>query len=248
MREMRPPRNYFVRDIPAGCRDAFARGGQLVLDEPVSGARGTHGATGRCGTAALAGSIAGSGRGALEIFAGGAANAGGGGAHRSNAAGGYAGVQPEEFFVDRVVHRYGAREFAACARAVQLGDVGAAQPAVSGSDGRAAGRSVDAEVARIFPGGAGRGAPVSGNHRHNDEPRGRLAVHPTGTLCGARGYAGVADGDAFQAHGAACGPSCGKRGISWSGWDCCGLAWRSRRIARHIRRRYGRCASRNSCC
>ena len=102
------------------------------------------------------------------------------GAGRSDAACRHTGLQPQEFLFDRLLHRRGARKSAPRARAVQLRNVGAAEPPLSRSRWPTPPRrSVDPEVARLLPRRAGRRASVPGHHRRHHEPRRRLAVHST---------------------------------------------------------------------
>ena len=101
-------------------------------------------------------------------------------------------ARPHESVFHFVLRRRGAREPAPGARAVQHGNVGAAEPAVPAGQQHHRERGVAAAFARILSRGAGGRASVSGRDRFDHVARRGMAVHPTGTIRRAHRRTGAA--------------------------------------------------------
>ena len=240
----------FCARVPARRRDAVARGGQLVLDEPVSGARGTHGAACRCGTCSF-GSISRRKR---------ALGAGDFCWKRCGRRRLQGPIDPTRLVDTLVFSRKNSSSIVSCIATarenlrhvreqcssemweqlnrlyLEVMDARPEEAWMLKSHGFF--RAVQ-EGAHLFQGITD--ATMSHGEGWQYIQLGRYVERD--------GYAGVVDGDAFQAYWRRpARTKLSKARNIWSGWDCCGLAWPLRRIARRIRPRYGPCASRNSCC
>ena len=142
-------------------------------------------------------------------------------------------ARPRQPRVDRRLHRRRARERAAGARADQLRDVGAAQPAVPRP---CSGDVPDAELdqpARTSssPSVIERRAPVPGRHRRDDDARRGLAVHRARPLSRARQRHRRAARRALPRVRRRPRPAGRGRRVRGVGRRCCGRAARSRRTA-----------------
>jgi hypothetical protein len=131
--------------------DALPRGGQFVLDEPLPGARRTHRALIDVDFAVAPRSVAGSGLGTLaaaaEALQAPAPEDGKSTRLRSPIV---LTLDKHEFIVDHFLRRRGARKSAAGARAVQFGNVGAAQSALSAGQQHDCQRGVAAALLCFF--------------------------------------------------------------------------------------------------
>jgi len=115
-----------------------ARGRQPLLDGALHRARGAYGSAGECRIAVVAGPVAGNGRGAMAVFAGGAERSGGGRAGGPDKTGKHLGIQPEERIIHRFQHLKRPGKSAPRSRTIEHADVGAVEPFVPGCDGHAA--------------------------------------------------------------------------------------------------------------